>query len=689
MVENKYGFWLWYWLNRSKDFYLKINPWFAEIKLKHFYKYHTALICNHVFNFTAFGMLVLAMLAQPAIKEFNENILHKQQLAVTFYDRNGDLIGRRGIRLDDSLALEDYPKYFIDAVLATEDRRFYSHWGIDPIGTLRAFMHNNRNVGSVQGGSSITQQLAKNLFLSNERTLERKVKEAFLALALEFHLSKEEILKLYLDRAYMGGGSYGATEAARHYFNKSAKDISVSEAAILAGLFKAPSRFSPEANPEESRKRWLTVLENLRVTKKIDEEQYEEALLYPPRTNVFKDNTAANYYLDWAWEEIKRLEARGLLGDHKVLRVTTTLDLKVQRHTEDVVTKQLEVADNKFNVEQAAVVTMTSDGAVLAMIGGNDYRDSAFNRATKSLRQPGSSFKPFVYAAAVDAGILDKDTVVTDRPTCIGRWCPKNYNGGYAGSMPAWQAMAQSINTIPVQLSIQLGKDESSVKAGRARIIDMARTMGIESDMYDAQSLPIGSVEVTPLDMAAGYATLASGGFKSKPYAVTIVKNTAGETVYEHQVEKQKVITDRVVGNLNFMLHRVVEQGTATAAKITGQTIAGKTGTTNAYKDAWFIGYTGAIVTAIWMGNDDNTSSARMTGGSLPARTWRMIMEEVVKTQPTKPMPLVAGPAAIRKPNTAPTAPMQIQRTTPQQFVPPVPRERTLFERLFNLRDDQ
>lgn len=683
MQSDKILFWVWFYWQRAFDFYFAINLWFRQLKVNHFFKYHFSLLASSCLNLTLFASLLLLIFSQGAFKEFKENILHKQQLAVTFYDRNGELIGRRGLRLDDSLQLDDYPKYFIDAVLATEDRRFYSHWGIDPIGTIRAFVHNNRNVGSIQGGSSITQQLAKNLFLSNERTFDRKIKEAFLAFALEINLSKEEILKLYLDRAYMGGGSYGATEAARHYFNKSAKELSVSEAAILAGLFKAPSRFSPEANPEQARKRWLTVLENLRVTRKITEDEYEEALLYPPKANVYKDATAANYYLDWAWEEIKKLEAKGLLGDNKVLRVTTTLDLKLQRKVEEIITKQLEEADNKFDVEQAAIVTMTSDGAVVSMIGGNDYRDSAFNRATKSLRQPGSSFKPFVYAAAVDAGILDKDTIVTDKPTCIGRWCPKNYNGGYAGSMPAWQAMAQSINTIPVQLSIQLGKDESSVKAGRAKIIDMAKNMGIESDMYDAQSLPIGSVEVTPIDMATGYAVLANGGYRAKAFAVTVVKNTLGEIVYQHETSKQKVISDRVVNNLNFMLHRVVEQGTATAARIQGHTIAGKTGTTNAYKDAWFIGYTNSLVTAIWMGNDDNTSSARMTGGSLPARTWRMIMEEASKTFPSTHLPGLNTTERVRKP-TNPVPQNKPVVVTPQQFVPPVAKERSFFERLFN-----
>lgn len=686
MVKLKidYSFWLWYYRRRVVDYSASFSAWFKKYKKLHPVKYKIATASSAFITFSTAGMIGLLALGQPAFKEFNDNILHKQQLSVAFYDRNGDLVGRRGVKLDDSLQLDDYPKYFIDAVLSTEDRRFYSHWGLDPIGIFRALM-NNSSGGHTQGGSSITQQLAKNLFLSNERTLERKIKEVFLAIALETNLSKEEILKIYLDRAYMGGGSYGAAEASRHYFNKDARDLSVSEAAILAGLFKAPSRFSPEANPEAAHKRWLTVLNNLKNTNKITEDQYEEAILYPPRTNIYKDSTAANYYLDYAWEEIKKLEQEGLLGSNKVLRVNTTLDLKIQRHTETIITKQLEEAENRFDVEQAAVVILNTDGGVVSMIGGSDYRDSSFNRATKALRQPGSSFKPYVYAAAVDAGIIDKDTIVTDRATCIGRWCPKNYNGGYSGSMPAWQAMAQSINTIPVQLSIQLGKEDSSLKAGRAKIIDMAHRMGVKTDLYDSQSLPIGSVEVTPIDMAVGYSTLANGGYQNEHYTIQSIRNSFGDIIYERSVERKKVITDRVISNLNFMLNRVVEQGTATSAKIPGYIIAGKTGTTNAYKDAWFIGYTGSLVGAIWMGNDDNTSSSRMTGGSLPARTWKMIMEEALKAYPNKNIPGIQIVNTNRKPVSPPQRPALV---APQQFVPPVApvvKDKTFFEKLFNI----
>lgn len=681
MNKSDIIFWSWFYFKRIQDHYFTINNY--QKKLKDYYPkiYTFGWMGSIALNMFIVGLLVATMFAIPAFKEFNENILYKQQLSVTFYDKKGELIGRRGIRMDDSMQLDDYPRYFIDAVLATEDRRFYNHFGIDVIGTIRALVNNQKGEKSMQGGSSITQQLAKNLFLSNERTFDRKIKEVFLALALETNLSKEDILKLYLDRAYMGGGSYGASEAAKHYFNKTAKDISVSEAAILAGLFKAPSRFSPESNPENSQKRWLTVLENLRVTKKITEEQYEEALLYPPRVNLYKDNTAANYYLDWAWTEIKNLEARGLIGDNKVLKVTTSLDLKIQRHAEEVVTKQLEEAEDKFNVEQMSFVIMDTTGAVVSMIGGNDYRESAFNRATKSLRQPGSSFKPFVYAAAIDDGIIDMNTIVTDKPTCIGRWCPSNYGRKFSGNMPAWQAMAHSINTIPVQLSVQLGKDDSSVKAGRAKIIDMAYKMGIQSELYDSQSLPIGSVEVTPIDMAAGYTSLANGGFKVTPHAILEIRNTNGDVVYKHEPKMERTISDRVVNNLNFMLNKVVESGTGTAARIEKQTIAGKTGTTNAYKDAWFVGYTGSLVASVWMGNDDNTSSNRMTGGSLPARTWKLVMEEALKSYPVK----APNGIAIAKPVPQKQQKPQQEKisSAPKEFTPPVVRERTFFERLF------
>lgn len=683
---KKLAFRWWLFKTTLKDRYLEFNQYLNDGKKRHPVLWNTAFFLGFFMNLSVVGLIFVFILSIPAMREFNENILHKQQLSVTFYDRNGELVGRRGIRLDDSMRLEDYPRYFVDAVLATEDRRFYSHFGIDVVGTSRAIV-NNRGGGKVQGGSSITQQLAKNLFLSNERTLERKIKEAFLALALEANFSKDDILKLYLERAYMGGGSYGAAEASRYYFNKSARDLSVSEAAVLAGLFKAPSKFSPEANPEESRKRWITVLNNLRETRSITDEQYEEALIYPPQLNVFKDSTAANYYLDWAWEEIRDLEKQGLLGDTKVLKVTTMLDLKIQRHAEQIMTKQLEEADEKYDVEQVAMVIMDTDGGVISMIGGNDYRESAFNRATKALRQPGSSFKPYVYAAAVDAGILDKDTIVTDRPTCIGKWCPHNYNGGFVGSMPAWQAMAQSINTIPVQLSIQLGKEISSVKAGRQKIIDMAHKMGVRSELYDAQSLPIGSVELTPLDQAVGYTSFANGGYRVKPFAIREVKNSLGETVYINSIEKERVLSDRVISNMNFMLNKVVEAGTAANVKMPNYTIAGKTGTTNAYKDAWFVGYTGSMTAAIWMGNDDNASSERMTGGSLPARTWKLVMEEALKTYPNKPPPGLTLVVNNATNNTSKNKKTTTTTDGPKQFEPPVVKERTFWQRLFNIED--
>jgi penicillin-binding protein 1A len=687
---NKLGFWFWYHRCQLWHRYTQFNNWlngFRDRKPLTYKLMHTA---GFVLNMTVIGIVALYLLSRPAMDEFNENILHKQELSVTFLDRNGEFIGRRGIRLDDSMQLNEYPKYFLDAVLATEDRRFYSHFGIDIVGTTRAVVSNSHGK-HMQGGSSITQQLAKNLFLSNERTLQRKVKEAFLALALEWNFSKEEILKLYLERAYMGGGAYGAAEASKHYFNKSAKDLSVSEAAILAGLFKAPSKFSPDANPEESRKRWLTVLENLKNTRSITDEQYEEALLYPPQPNIFRDNSSANYYLDWAWEEVKRLEAEGRLGNNKVLKITTTLDLAAQRSAEAVMDKQLEEADDKYDTDEVAMVVMGVDGDVLTMIGGSDYRTSSFNRVTKAMRQPGSSFKPYVYAAAVDAGILDKDTIVNDRPTCIGKWCPNNYGRSFSGSMPAWQALAQSINSIPVQLSIQLGQKESSVKAGRAKIIEMAHRMGVRSELYDTQSLPIGSVEITPLDQAVGYATLANGGYRVQPYAISEVRTSSGEVVFRQEIVKERVLSDRVVSNLNFMLNKVVDAGTGGAAKIPGQVVAGKTGTTNAYRDAWFVGYTGSMVGAVWMGNDDNSSSEKMTGGSLPARTWRLVMEQALKAKPTKAPPFLVD-NTVKVANTGTKQQAQQPRPAPvsiapKEFQPPEVKERGFFERLFGSND--
>jgi len=620
-----------------------------------------------------FGMLALFLLMMPVLPIMQKDVLFKQDISVTFYDKDGQVLGRRGIKLDDSTPLDGYPSYLLQAVLNTEDRRFWSHNGIDPIGTVRAALSNSKGK-STQGGSSITQQVAKNLFLSNERTFQRKVNEAFLAVWLENNLSKDEILKLYLDRSYLGGGVHGVTEAARLYFGKVPEDINIIEAATIAGMFKAPVKYNPASNPQESMRRTQVVLNSMIEQGLVKPQEVDDAMNHPTPTVKTKSIFTPDYFLDWAYEEVRRAYNEGKLGKDKVLHVYTGFDSKTQQHAETVIDRYLEQQGKNFQFDQVAVVVMDVDGLVRSMVGGVDYAESAFNRASKGMRQPGSSFKPIVYAAAMREGLLDANTVVIDRPTCVGRWCPKNYSGGYSGSMPAWLAMAKSINSIPVQLNIQMAKN-GTIKEARARIIDTAHEMGMRSQMYDAQSLPIGSVEVTPLDMAVSYAVFANGGHRVEPRAWREIKNSNGDVLLRDDKLGPRVFDDKVVQNMNFMLGKVVEQGTATSVRMPGQAIAGKTGTSNSYRDAWFVGYTGTQVAAVWAGNDDFTPTKRMTGGSVPARIWRDVMEESLKTQVAKAPPFMTiAPVVV-----AAAKPKPAERPVVQQEVeyPPAVEQRT------------
>src|SRR5262245_13177786 len=395
------------------------------------------------------GGLVLALaLALPAFRETSEeDWLKKSELAVSFLDRYGNEIGSRGIRHNDSIPLDQLPDHLIKATLATEDRRFYEHFGIDVPGTFRAILTNARAGGVVQGGSSISQQLAKNLFLSNERTIERKVKEAFLATWLEFRLQKNEILKLYLDRAYMGGGTYGVDAAAHFYFNKSARDVTLAESAMLAGLFKAPSKYAPHINLPAARARANIVLDNLVEAGFMTEGQVFGARRNPAIAVDRRDERSPSYYLDWAFDEMKKLAEKLPNGTHeRVFVARLGIDLNLQKHVEKAVEDSLRQSGREYNAKQAAAVLMETDGAVRAMVGGRDYTASQFNRATDALRQPGSSFKPYVYAAALASGGFKPTSIVVDSPVCIGNWCPRNYSGGFSGSMTLTMALTRSIN---------------------------------------------------------------------------------------------------------------------------------------------------------------------------------------------------------------------------------------------------
>jgi penicillin-binding protein 1A len=617
------------------------------------------------------GLVVLLALAVPAFRDTSDDDwLKKSELAVTFLDRYGNEIGSRGIRHNDSVPLEQFPDHLIKAVLATEDRRFYDHFGIDLSGLGRALSANARAGGVVQGGSSITQQLAKNLFLNNERTLERKINEAFLAMWLEARLSKNEILKLYLDRAYMGGGTFGVDAAAQYYFGKSARDVNLAEAAMLAGLFKAPTRFAPHVNLPAARARANVVLDNLVDAGFMTEGQVFGARRNPATSIDRRDDHAPNYYLDYAFDEMKKLvDTFPKSMSERVFVVRTAIDVGVQRTAENAIENSLRQYGHEYHASQASTVVIDVDGGVRAMVGGRDYGQSQFNRATDALRQPGSSFKPYVYSAALTHG-MKPTSIVVDGPVCIGNWCPHNYSGGFSGSMTLTQALIRSINTIAVKLSIFVG--DGNPKRGRAEIVKLARAMGLRTPLPDTPSLPIGADEVTVVDHVGAYATFPNLGKAVTPHAALEVRTGAGDLVWRWDRDGKKprqVMRPDVAQNMIFMMNKVVEEGTGKRAQLDGIKAAGKTGTTNAYRDAWFMGYTGNFVCGVWFGNDDYTPTNRMTGGSLPAMTWHEIMAYAHTGIEIKPLPGLGGSTQPREPvvsdaspNEAIPRPVQLSR---------------------------
>jgi penicillin-binding protein 1A len=545
-----------------------------------------------------------------------------REYAVTFTDGNGQIIGRRGIRQDDAIPLEDLPPHLIQAVLATEDVRFFDHAGVDVIGTFRAIVENARANDVVQGGSSLTQQVAKNLFLSPERTIRRKVNEAFLALWIEARISKEEILKLYLDRSYLGGGTYGVEAASQFYFGKSVRDISLPEAAMLAGLFKAPSRFAPHQNIAVARARANTVLYRMLDAGFITQGELLQARREPAAIVDQSLAESPDWFLDWAYQDtLAQLEANGIRGDY-VLEVKTTINLPLQSAMQRIVEEELAANSANYHASQAAAITMAPDGAVRAIVGGRDYGVSQFNRATDAARQSGSSFKPFVYMAALLNGYEPQDTVV-DGPVTVGDWSPRNYSGKYAGRTTLTSALAHSYNSIPVKLMLDIG---------RRAIIDTARRAGIRGNLETWAPMVLGTSALTLMDLTTGYATFAAGGLVAKPYAVLEIRRANGDLLFSRMDGElsppRRVFPEEKVAELNSMLAAVVKSGTGRRADLGFAPQGGKTGTNQSYRDAWYVGFTAHNVTGVWYGNDDFTPMNKVTGGLLPAPMWKRIMVE-------------------------------------------------------------
>ncbi|MGH6822169.1 MAG: transglycosylase domain-containing protein [Methylocella sp.] len=649
-------------VERARENYAAFSAFMDGFRLAGWRHVLNELACEALTLGIGLGLLALT-LAGPAFQETSDDWLKKTDLAVTFLDRYGQEVGRRGIWHDDKVTFDELPQNLIHAVIATEDRRFFDHFGIDLIGTLRALTVNARADTVVQGGSSITQQLAKNLFLSNQRTLERKIKEAYLAIWLEAHLQKREILRLYLDRAYLGGGAFGVQAAAEFYFGKSVRELSLAEAAMIAGLFKAPTKYAPHINLPAARARAADVLNNMVEAGYVTEGQIYAALRNPATPVDRSRDFTPDWYLDYAYDEVKKLAEEKKLGDHRVLTVRTALDTNLQKYAEATIEDQLRQHGPAYHAKQSAMVILDPLGAIQAMVGGRDYRASQFNRATDALRQPGSSFKPFVYLTALMTGKFKPSTIVVDGPICIGNWCPRNYKNSYAGHLPLVNALAHSLNVVAVKLSIAIGEADpvpghnnifESAKRGRAKIIDTARKMGVTTPLPDSVCLPIGCDDVTVIEMASADCTFANGGLRAPPYAAVEVANSRGEVIYRHDRDApppHQVIDRTTIETMVSMMMQVVLAGTGRRAQLDNIEVAGKTGTTNDYKDAWFIGFTGNYVGAVWFGNDDSTPMNNMTGGTLPAQTWHEVMEYAhqgveLKPLPGRPAPVMPPPPA-------------------------------------------
>ncbi|ESQ86786.1 penicillin-binding protein 1A [Asticcacaulis sp. AC460] len=579
-----------------------------------------------------FGIAFLAVMAID-LPDTSNLYQTNRQPSVTYLDRSGALISVRGSQYAPPVDVDKLPDYVPLAFVAIEDRRFFQHPGFDPVGITRALVRNmtKKKGANLAGGSTITQQLARNLFLSADQNLKRKVQELMLSMWLEYKFTKKEILGLYLNRVYFGAGAYGIEAASQRYFNKAAKDLTIAEAATLAGMMKGPSSYSPLSDTERSAKRTMIVLNEMVDAKVITPEQRAEALSKKISVSKTLANAHAQYFVDYLDGQV-----RGYIDPKNTedLIVETTLDLPIQTDAERAI-QAIMARDAKKGVQQAALVSVDGNGRIVAMIGGVSYADSQFNRAVDAHRQAGSSFKPFVYLTAMEKG-YQPTTPVVDEPYSIGDWAPENYTKKYLGLIDLQYALAESVNTVAARLANDVGRGD---------VAATARRLGLTSKLNTDPAMALGTADVTPVEMAQAYVPFANGGIRADAYGIVRIRTKSGKVLYQYKAENRaRVINNPPLQNMNQMMRGVLTRGTGTGAQIAGYDLAGKTGTTSDYRDAWFAGYTGNFVTVVWVGRDDNTSmKGKVTGGGTPAAIWKTYMSSALKRIQVTAIP--AGPA--------------------------------------------
>ena len=550
----------------------------------------------------------------------------KRPPSIQIVDMQGRALARRGDLAGEPLPLKEMPNYVSKAFVAIEDRRFYEHYGVDPFGMGRAFVANVLHRAVAQGGSTITQQLAKNLFLTQERTITRKLQEVLLALWLERKFSKTQILEMYLNRVYFGSGAYGIEQASQRYFGKSARHITLAEAALLAGLVKSPSRLAPTRNFNGAEKRAQVVLSAMAELRFINGATERVAVTHPPRIVAQANTGSVNYVADWVMDALN--DTLGHVDEDIV--VQTTIDATLQANAEKALNEELAQKGDKNGVAQGALVAMAPDGAVRALVGGRNYADSQFNRAVAAKRQPGSAFKPFVYLTALEHG-LTPDTVREDKPIKVKGWQPENYGHEYFGPVTLTKALALSLNTVSVRLMLEVTP---------MAVVRTAYRLGIASKLEPNASIALGTSEVSVLELVGAYASFANGGFALVPHVIGKITASNGKVLYARSARQfGRVVDAHYVTMMNAMMAETLTIGTAQKATLPGWPAAGKTGTSQDFRDAWFIGYTAHLVTGVWLGNDDGTPTKHVTGGSLPVEVWSRFMRGAHQGVPVASLP--------------------------------------------------